>query len=345
MGKTTIADIARLAGLSSATVDRALNGRAGVSPANRQRVLQAAKELGYLPSEGTVHLPSRPAHLEFLIPFGQNAFMRDVTNSITEFAARLPLVATCNIIPLDGIEPRDLVHGLEAISLQTEGVGLIAIDHPKSRQAIRQLVGSGVRVVTIASDVLSTTRSAYVGVDNRIAGRTAAQLMGMMAGPDGGSVALFVGSRAFHGHQERENGFRSLLEEQFPHLRILSVMETGEDSKQSRALATEILSTSDDLVGLYCMGAGRKGIVDALGRETTNRRPFVVMHDLTESSRIWLANDLIDVVIDQNARLVGEQAVIHLLGSIATSSRLLPFKAIEPRIILRENIPSGRLSS
>ncbi|NND19772.1 MAG: LacI family DNA-binding transcriptional regulator, partial [Silicimonas sp.] len=36
MGKTTIADIGKLAGLSSATVDRALNGRAGVSPANRQ---------------------------------------------------------------------------------------------------------------------------------------------------------------------------------------------------------------------------------------------------------------------------------------------------------------------
>lgn len=342
MSKTTIEDIARKAGLSTATVDRALNGRRGVSPANRQRVLQAAKDLGYLPSEGMVLLPSRPAHLEFLIPFGHNAFMRDVTNSITEFAARLPLVATCNIIPLGGIAPEDLVQGLEVMSLRTEGIGLIAIDHPRTRLAIRQLVDSGVRVVTIASDVLATNRSAYVGVDNRIAGRTAAQLMGMMAGKTSGNVALFVGSRELHGHQERENGFRSLLEEQAQGLKIISAVETGENRSISRAQAREILDTTDDLVGIYCVGAGRTGIVEAVQERTTGRRPFIVMHDLTDSSQHWLANDLIDVIIDQNARLVGEQAVIHLLGSIAASSPLLPFKAIEPRIILRENTPSGR---
>jgi LacI family transcriptional regulator len=345
MGKTTIVDIGRKAGVSAATVDRALNGRPGVSPANRQRVLQAAKELGYLPSEGMVHLPSRPAHLEFLIPLGQNAFMRDITNSITEFAARSPLVSTCNIIPLGGIDPEDFCRGLEAVSLRTEGIGLIAIDHPKIRHAIGQVVDSGVRVVTIASDVLSTTRSAYVGVDNRIAGRTAAQLMSIATGSNSGSVALFVGSRAFHGHQERENGFSALLEEQAPHLNILSVAETGENRKRSRVLTSDILNTNEDLVGIYCVGAGRKGIVDAVQEKTGNCRPFIVMHDLTDSSRHWLANDLIDVVIDQNARIVGEQEVVHLLGSIATRSQVLPFKVIEPRIILRENIPSRRPSS
>jgi GntP family gluconate:H+ symporter len=51
--------------------------------------------------------------------------------------------------------------------------------------------------------------------------------------------------------------------------------------------------------------------------------------------------DVIDVVIDQNARLVGEQAVLRLLGSIATNSPLLALKNVETRIVLRENIPAG----
>src|SRR6056297_1989885 len=92
MDKATIPDIARRAGLSTATVDRALNGRKGVSAANRHRVLKAAQDLGYLPSEGMMLLPSRPAHLVFLIPFGRNSFMRNLARSITEFAAGLPLV-------------------------------------------------------------------------------------------------------------------------------------------------------------------------------------------------------------------------------------------------------------
>jgi LacI family transcriptional regulator len=343
MGKATIPDISRKAGVSTATVDRALNGRPGVSPANRQRVLRAAKELGYLPSEGVLHLPSRPAHLEFLIPFGHNAFMRDVSNSITEFAATLPLVAACRIMALDGIGPDALIPALESLSLETEGVGLITTDHPKSRHAIQRLCEAGVRVVTIASDVPATPRSAYVGVDNRVAGRTAAQIMGMMAGAAEGSIGLFLGSRAFHGHEERESGFRALLEDRFPGFEILPAIETGEDSRRSRASMAALMRATDDLVGVYCVGAGRRGIVEALKAGGLKKRPLVVIHDLTDSSRSWLAEGLVDVVIDQNARLVGEQAVIRLLGAIAASTPLLPFKDIEPRIILRENLPTGRL--
>ncbi|MCR9134514.1 MAG: LacI family DNA-binding transcriptional regulator [Alphaproteobacteria bacterium] len=345
MSKTTIRDIARLAGVSTATVDRALNGRAGVSSANRQRVFSAAKDLGYLPSEGMVLLPSKPANLEFLIPFGQNGFMRDLAGSILDFASNLPLVASCNIIPLDGIGPETLIPALEAVSLKTEGIGLITIDRPETRLAIRRLCESGVRVVTIASDVLETPRSAYVGVDNRAAGRTAAQIMGMMAGTASGSIGLFLGSHEFHGHQERETGFRSLLDEQFPGLRMLPAIETVEDSERSHVGMTQLLETTRDLVGIYCVGAGRRGVIQALENANTERRPFIVMHDLTESSRRWLAENKIDVVIDQNARLVGEQAVIRLLGSIAVNTPLLPFQDIEPAIVLSENIPRRHVAT
>lgn len=343
MGQTTISDIARLAGVSTATVDRALNGRQGVRPANRQRVLKAARDLGYLPSEGAVILPSRPASLEFLIPFSHNAFMRELTDSIEEFTGSLPLVANCKVVPLKGITADDLIPALDRMSLDTDGVGLITTDHPRTRLAIQQMCDSGLRVVTIASDVLSTPRSAYVGVDNRISGRTAAQMMGMMSRGLEGPVALFLGSRNFHGHQERELGFRTLVSEQFPNLTILPANEVGEDSGRSRDAMTKLLRKTPGLVGIYCVGAGRTGIVEALRTRPSGRRPLVIMHDLTDNSRSWLVDDLIDVIIDQNPRLVGEQAVIRLLGAIAASSPLLPVKNIEPRIILRENIPSGRL--
>ena len=48
---------------------------AGVSAANRQRVMEAAKQLGYLPMIDAVTLPSRPANLEFFLPIARNAFM------------------------------------------------------------------------------------------------------------------------------------------------------------------------------------------------------------------------------------------------------------------------------
>ena len=61
-----------------------------------------------------------------------------------------------------------------------------------------------------------------------------------------------------------------------------------------------------------------------------------MFHDLTHVARRRLADDVIGVVVDQNARRTGEQAVIRLPGSIAP---VLTLKAIGPRTILRETIP------
>lgn len=340
MRKATITDIAAMAKVSTATVDRVLNGRPGVSAANRQRVNNAAKALGYFPSEDRLTLPSRPAHLEFFLPLGRSEFMHNLGAAIRDFAASLPLVASCQIHAIDGLSPGAVVKAVERTALQTSGVGLITVDHPICRNAIRQLCEAGLRVVTIASDVLQTPRSAYVGVDNRVAGRTAGLLMGRMARHNQGSIALFLGSRSYHGHEEREAGFRAVMADQFRHLTILPGIEMDEDSATSYKAATRLMQQQDDIIGIYCLGAGRTGI----GRALTERgqdRPFAIFHDLTNVTRQLLAEDVIDVVIDQNARLTGEQSVIRLLGSIASTAPFLTLKYIEPRIILRENIPIG----
>lgn len=339
MGKTTIVDVARLAGVSTATVDRVLNSRAGVSAANRHRVLSAAKDLGYLPFEGIIALPSRPVHLEFLIPMIQNGFMGELVASIRRFAATVPLVASCNIRALEGFGPESVLPALETTSLRTSGIGIVAADHPKTRDAIRRAREAGLRVVTIASDVPESGRSAYVGVDNTVAGRTAALLMGRMAGSGGGPIALFMGSRAYDGHQSREAGFRAVIESDFPALTLLPAIETGESSDRTRVAMAQLLRSNPRLAGVYCVGAGRTGIVAALEEIRPSRRPLLVMHDLTDRTKEWLADGVIDVVIDQNVQLVGEQAVIRLLGAIATTAPHLLLKNIEPRIILRENIP------
>jgi LacI family transcriptional regulator len=264
--------------------------------------------------------------------------MHNLAATIRDFAASLPLVASCQIHEIDGLSPAALVKALERTALQTNGVGLITVDHPICRNAVRQLCEAGLRVITIASDVLQTPRSAYVGVDNRVAGRTAGLVMGRMAREAEGSVALFLGSRAYHGHEERAAGFRAVIAEQFPGLTILPAIEMDEDSGTAYAEASRLLRGPDRIVGIYSAGAGRTGIGRAVA-EHGRPRPFVVVHDLTNLTRSLLAEDVIDVVIDQNARLTGEQAVIRLLGSIASTAPFLTLKYIEPRIILRENIP------
>ena len=337
--KATVADIARNCGLSTATVDRVLNNRPGASAANRQRVMEAAKQLGYLPTLDQVVLPSKPAHLEFFLPIGSNAFMADLAHHIEDYAQRLPLVASCRIHNLAGISPGALQDAVENLSLKANGVGVIAVDHPRTRNILRELVEAGIRLVTLVSDVPAAPRSAYVGIDNRVAGRTAALLMGRFLGGRTGHLAMVVGSRSYRGHEEREMGFRSVLSEEFPNLTISSAVEINDEPDVSYTATMKALHNEPELLGIYCVGAGRSGVARALLESKLRRKPVFICHDLTKETRRYLVDDLADVVIDQNARLIAEQSVIRLLGSIASSAPYLTKKFIEPRLIFKENVP------
>lgn len=337
--KVTVSAIAASCGLSTATVDRALNDRAGVSAANRQRVMEAAQRLGYLATAGAVALPSRPVALEFFLPIRQNVFMSELAEHIRDYTTSMPLVSSCKIHDLQDISPATLHAAVENLSLDTKGVGVIAVDHPRTRSTLYGIVEAGIKLVTIASDVPATPRSTYVGLDNRAAGRTAALVLGRLLRGLSGKIAIVTGSHSYRGHEEREMGFRAVLGEEFPQLSVGNTVDTNEDDFASYAATLKLLRRKPDLLGIYCVGAGRAGVVRALNEANLALKPVFVCHDLTPLTRSYLVNEIADLVIDQNSRLTAEQSVIQLLGSIASSAPVLANRYIEPRLILRENIP------
>jgi DNA-binding LacI/PurR family transcriptional regulator len=56
----TLADVATAAGLSTAAASLALRGKAGVSDATRERVMETARRLGYSPSARSARQPRKP---------------------------------------------------------------------------------------------------------------------------------------------------------------------------------------------------------------------------------------------------------------------------------------------
>lgn len=57
-GEATILDVARLAGVSPATVSQTLNGKRPVNKKTKEQILQAIERLGYIPSRGASMLKS-----------------------------------------------------------------------------------------------------------------------------------------------------------------------------------------------------------------------------------------------------------------------------------------------
>ena len=330
-----VKDIAFQAGLSSATVDRVLNNRSGVQEHTKLHVLKVMAELS---GEADGDARSKPIRLDFVLPGGTNAFIADLAAHLDRQAGQRDHVEIV-IHRLAGIEPEEIALKLDSLRPLTQGVGLIGLDCPLVREAVRKLIASGVAVVTLVSDISHVGRISYVGIDNRAAGRLAGYLIGRFLPGARGKVALIAGALAYRGHEEREMGFRSVLGEEFPNLTITSAVEINDEPEVSYAATMRALHNEPELLGIYCVGAGRSGVARALREARPQRKPIFICHDLTKETRGYLVDDLLDVVIDQNARLIAEQSVIRLLGSIASSAPYLTRKFIEPRLILRENVP------
>ena len=331
--RATLADIAKQAGVSSATVDRVLNDRPGVRDHTRAHVLGIAQQLGYVADVAQV----AAVRLHFLLPEGTNRFIANLHDQLDRQAAALAGVRTV-VESIEGFDPPILAERLRSLKGQVEGLGLIALDHPVVREAVRDLARSGVKIVTLVSDIQNVPRIAYVGVDNRQAGRLAGYLMGRFLGQGfTGQVALFAGSLAYRGHQEREMGFRHILHDENPGLEIVELREMLDDRAKARSEALQLLDRYPDLAAIYNVGGGTSGIGAALKERGRDRSVVLIGHEATASNKALLLDGTLDALIDQNPRVEAREALSTLIAATNGST----YHPVPPRlhVMFRENLP------
>lgn len=164
-----IRELARRSGVSLATVSRALNDRADVSPETRRRVLELAKELGYSPNHPARTLVRRRSNTIGLIwdtgyteegrrhPFLLDLFI-GVKQSLVASGYHLMILSVD-----DGEAGVD--HYLRVARQHSlDGIIIMGVDdgHP----AITALIDSGIACVAIDLS-LQRKRTTYVTSDNR----------------------------------------------------------------------------------------------------------------------------------------------------------------------------------
>jgi LacI family transcriptional regulator len=320
-------------------VDRTLNNRAGVKERTRSQVLDAAERLGYLP-ERREDGPgiAAPVDIDFLLPGGTNTFLRMLSHHLDSLAEARRDKARIRVHLIEGLNPDALARKLIELKDVSHGIGVIPLDHPTVREAIRDVAAGGVPVLTMVSDISNVARIGYVGIDNRAAGRLAGHLLGRFIRPGGQEVALFTGSLSYRGHEEREMGFRHVLAEEHPHLKVVELREVRDDTQRAYDEARALLSSYGNLSGIYNIGGGNRGIARALEEAGRARDVVFVCHELTEFTRRYLIAGVVDAVIDQNPRIEARDAVDWLIEA----ARGRPDPTLPPiriQAIFKENIP------
>lgn len=339
--RSRLIDVACAAGVSRATADRVLHGRKGVRPITVERVVRAASALAYLPDDSLHRVPRpQPMALTFLLPVGTNPFIRLLGDYVEIVEKHLePFNVRCRSQTITGFDGDLLARSLLQAGRHSEGIAFVALDHPAVRSAVSRLVADGVHVLTLLSDLPDTPRAAYVGMDNRAAGRTAALLLGRMLAHRRGKVGLIAGSRAYLGHREREAGFLAVLAERFPGLAVVGLREGHDDVDQNHRQARALLRQHGDLVALYNIGGASEGIGRALKEIGKGQDLVFIGHELTADTRTLLIDGTLDAVISQNPQLEVMNCVRVFANLRAGREPLVGVEPVRTGITLVENLP------
>jgi len=340
--KPTVHDIAAHAGVSLATVDRVLNNRPGVSIVTRRKVEEAVATLGYVRDLAAANLAkSRTYDFVFILPANDNSFMAGLRAEVLD-AARRAGMERMRITILDTVafDTASLVAALdEAEALKPAGVALVAVDAPDVAAGVSRLRRAGIPVVTLVSDLSGSERDHFTGIDNIAAGRTAASLLGRFTGGRKGTVAIMAGSMLVRDHRDRFEGFAAVMAADFPQLTLLPVLEGRDDPLHVEALLGGVLSKAADIIGLYSLGAGNRGLVKALEGLQPGHRPLVIAHELTPVTRAALLSGLIDAVLNQDAGHEVRSAIRVLKAKADGGAVLAAQERIRLDIFLKDNLP------
>lgn len=340
--RPTVHDIAAVAGVSLATVDRVLNQRPGVRLVTREKVEAAIREIGYIRDVAAANLAKgRVYPLVFIVPTGDNSFMHGLRLEVHQATLRASIERTdIRIVEVPAFDVPALVAALDALQGQDiAGVALVATDAPEVRAAVDRLVSERIPVVTLVSDLSDSNRHHYAGIDNIAAGRTAARLLGRFLGGREGEITVLAGSMLVRDHRERLQGFSAVMAAEFPRLRLLPVLEGRDASERTRSLVSKALSENSEIIGIYNLGAGNRGLIAALKAVRPERGLTVVVHELTQHTRAALIDGTIDAVLNQDAGHEVRSAIRVMKATADGQAVIADQERIRLDIFLKDNLP------
>ena len=297
-----LADLAAAAGVSLATVDRALNGREAVSASTRALILEAARRIGHpalVRLTGQVTRGGGPElRLGVVLHKQGQDFYKAFAEALQHSLGQIPGLRARLVLDFAPSQsPSDMAARLRAMRGRCDVLAATAVHHPEVTAAVEELRAEGLRVVALLSDFAPGVRAGYLGLDNRKIGRVAGWITAQTA-REPGKVLLFVGGHRWQGHEQREAGFRAYLREAAPHLQVLETVVNLETRHLTQDTTLATLRRHADLRGIYVAGGGMEGAISALRSARKPGAVAMVVSALTPESRAGLRDGVVTLVTD-----------------------------------------------
>ncbi len=250
----TLRDVSEASGVSEMTVSRVLRNRGDVSEATRAKVIEAAKNLGYVPNKIAGALASQRVNLvAVIVPSLGNLVFPEVLNGITEILDDSPLQP---VVGMTNYEPeREEKVLYEMLSWRPSGLIIAGLEHTEASRAMMR--NAGIPIVEIM-DSDGDAIDAMVGISHRRAGRQMAQAI-----IDAGYKNIgFMGTKLPLDHRARKRfeGFTESMAKAGLEVVDQEFYDGGSSLVKGREMAADMLKRAPELDFIYAsndlIGAG-----------------------------------------------------------------------------------------
>jgi len=317
--RATIADLARAAEVSMATVDRVINRRLPVSGATAARVMAAAEAIGYhgagLIRRRLAEAPRRT--FGFLLQKRHDSFYQGLAQALGEAVRQAGEIDGRAVIEFcDDIAPAVVAGRLRDLAPRVDALAVVAVDHPAVNEAVDAAARAGTPVFTLLSDLAAPGRAGTLAVDRRKAGRTAAWAISRLA-PRPGKIGILIGSHRYLSQELSEISLRSYVRELAPAFTVLEPLINLEDEGIAYRAVGELIAATPDLVGIYVAGGGAAGLVRAVRDAGAAARLVCICNELTPLTRGALLDGTLAMLLATPIATLAQRAVEAMERAVA----------------------------
>lgn len=340
MRRPTIPDLAEAAGVSVATVNRVLSGAANVRLATRERVQQAAEEIGFY---GLGSIQARVSAARPKLRFGvlllqpHRPFYRNVASALEDAAATASgAEVDLRIEFLEDLSPQNVANRALALAAECQAICVTAAVHPVVTEALERIQAQGISVFALISQISVTGQMSYIGLDNWKVGRTSAWAFANICKTPG-KIGILMGNPRYRNQEMNEAGFRSYFRESAPDFILLEPVSTFESAAVAQEMTEKLLADHAVLAGLYISGGGISGALAALRASGRAGSMVVVGYDLMDVTRAALLDGAMTLVISHPLERLAREAIDGMIRACgeprSNQTSIVPFD-----IYTRENL-------
>ncbi len=342
--RITIYDIARELGVSTATVNRAMNNKPGVSEKTRQKVQETAKSMGFTVNQIAKSLARPPIRLEFLIYnlISDISFFHDEICAGVQFEAdRLKDYNVSYAVRKITGDPfavqKAYIERLQALLAKSELDGILMVPTVQTSElysCIRQLRDAGIQVGLISNDLPGSNRLFACHQNAALAGRIAAELLCKMT--FSGKVAAFSGHANIQDHYDSIDGFQNECSRR--NMELIAVCESHDDPDFAAYNFEKLYSLHSEIEGIYINSANSISICKKVKELGLAGRIRVITSDVFDELTPFIREDVVQATIFQDPFRQGRTAMKYLYRAV--SEGVIPPSdiLIRPQIVVQSNL-------